>query len=69
MVMVHWWVPKGNEGSRILKENVFAHFLNYLLVKGVCHGWKVKFSIDFMNGVKDNNVLTFHHVDSKLKVL
>jgi hypothetical protein len=22
-----------------------------------------------MNGVKDNNVLTFHHVDSKLKVL
>jgi hypothetical protein len=35
----------------------------------VCHGWKVKFSIDFMRGVKDNNVLTFHHVDSKFKVV
>jgi hypothetical protein len=33
--MVHWWVPKGNEGSQILKENVFARFLNYLLEKGV----------------------------------
>ncbi len=36
--MVHWWVPKGNEGSQILKENVFlAHFLNYyyLLEKGM----------------------------------
>jgi hypothetical protein len=42
--MVHWWVPKGNEGSQIRKENCVCSFLELpYWEKGCVHDWKVKF--------------------------